>query len=190
MKLAYYDLETWDLSPEFGPLLCVSALCVDITKWTKKMVSLRQDTYVRKGLAEDMTDDRQLAIDARDMLENHHLISAFYGKGFDSSFLNTRLIYHGERKVKSTLYFDPHWAHKGWRGIKPKSGSLKNVAAFYGFEEEKFDVSPETWLKARGGNKKAMDLVQKRCESDVRLLAFVGHMTLENRLVANIGVYP
>lgn len=182
MKVAVFDLETWDLVPEFGPILCASVLSGE------EMTSFRQDSYLRRKLAEDMTDDRQLCLDVRDFLEEHHITVGWFSKGFDLTHLRTRLILHGERPLKQMLHMDPCFAYRGWRGARPKSSKLKHVAEFYGFEE-KPEVGAEVWLKARGGNKKAMDVVQNRCEADVRITAEIAAKTLENGLMKNITFY-
>ncbi len=47
---------------------------------------------------------------------------------------------------------------------------MKHVAEFFG-AEKKPDVAPETWMKAKAGNRKAMNEVVERCEADVRITA-------------------
>lgn len=186
MRIAYWDIETSDLNAEFGRLLCASVLSLP----SEKLVSIRQDTLVKRKLATSMADDRALAVTLRDMLETHHVTSGWFSKGFDISFLNTRLVAHGERLLHSHLHLDGIWYTKGWRGIRAKSASLKSVAAFFGLEEAKMEVDAQTWIAARAGEKKAMDIAVQRCESDVRLTRQVTERLLDAGLVKNIQQYP
>lgn len=166
MRVAYWDLETWDLSPQFGAVLCASVL----DSSAGKMKSFRIDDYVKAGKAEDLQDDRALLVDVRDHLETFHITAGWFSKGFDIALLRTRLVMHGERPLKEHLHFDGIWYFRGWRGLKPMSSKMKHVAEFFG-AEKKPDVTPETWMKAKAGNKKAMNEVVDRCEADVRITA-------------------
>lgn len=152
------------------------------------MKTFRQDAYVRRKKARDMTDDRALLVDLRDHLEQHHVLSGWFSKGFDIPHLRTRLVLHGERPLKELLHLDCIWQYKGWRGIRPRSAKMKHVTAFFGFEE-KPDVPAEVWLKARTGNKKAIDEVVDRCEADVRITRQLAEKTLELGLTKNISRY-
>lgn len=184
MRIATFDIEAHDLSPEFAPLLCLSVL----SHPSDEMTTFRQDDYVKRGLAEDMTDDRQLCVDARDFLESHHILVSYFGKGFDMSLLRTRLVKHGERPLKEMPHLDAIWGYRGWRGLKPMSSKMKHVAKFFGFEE-KPEVGPDVWLKARAGNKKAMDEIVERCEADVRITHRLAEKALELNLLKNITRY-
>ena len=184
MKICFWDLECWDLKPTFGPLLCVSVL----DESTGKMKTFRIDQYIRKGLAEDMTDDRQLCLDVRDHLETFQITVGWFSKGFDMAFLRTRLVMHGDRPLREHLHLDCIWFYKGWRGLKPMSASMKNVAKFLKLEE-KPDVAPDVWMSAKGGNKKAIDEVCNRCEADVRITKAITDKSFELGLVKNIQRY-
>lgn len=184
MKVAYWDLETWDLKPQFGPIMVASVLDAS----TNKMRTFRVDEYLRKNLAEDMTDDRALVVDLRDHLETFHLTSGWYSKGFDLTHLRSRLVIHGERPLREMLHMDCIWYFKGWRGLRPMSSKMKHVAEFLG-TEPKPDVEPEVWMKAKGGNKRALDEIVERCEADVRVTRQISEKALEIGLVKNIGKY-
>lgn len=184
VKVAYFDIESTDLKADFGRLLCVSVLTHE-----GDMVTLRQDEYVADGRATDMADDGALARDARDLLEAHHCIAGWFIKGFDISFLNTRLVAGGHRQMKPRLCYDPRWYYSGWRGLSPRNARLKTVSEFFGYEP-KPDVPAEVWVKARGGNRAAMDEVCDRCEADVRISKEIGERTFEEGLVRNLQSYP
>lgn len=184
MKACVFDLETWDLSPQFGPILVASVLDLQ----TGKMRSFRQDAYVKAKKAEDMADDKQLCVDVRDHLETFDLLIGWYSKGFDVAHFRTRLVLAGERPLRKHFHIDPCWCYKGWRGLKPKSGSLDSVSKFFGLEP-KPEVLPEVWMRAKAGNKKAMDEAVERCEADTRITAAVYQKTLELDLIQNVSKY-
>lgn len=185
MKIAVFDLETWDLTPTFGPILCGSVLTLP----DGEMVTFRQDDYLRDGYATSMIDDAQLCVDLREHLEEHHMTIGYFSKGFDLSHLRSRLAKHGERPLKQMLHFDPIWHFKGWRGIKGQSSKMKHMAEFFDLGEKKPDVPPEVWLLAREGNLDAMNEVVERCEADVRITLELATKAMELDLVKNIGTY-
>lgn len=184
MRVAYWDLETWDLTPQFGALICASVLDAS----TGKMKSFRVDDYLKRGEADDMTDDRALCVDLRDHLETFNITAGWFSKGFDISLLRTRLVMHGERPLAEMLHLDCIWHFRGWRGLKPMSSKMKHVSEFFGFEA-KPAVPPEVWMKAKGGNKKALDEVVDRCEADVRITRQITEKALDLGLVKNINRY-
>lgn len=184
MRVAYWDLETWDLKPQFGPIMVASVLDAA----TDKMKTFRVDEYLRKDLAEDMTDDHALVVDLRDHLEEFHLTAGWYSKGFDLTHLRSRLVIHGERPLREMLHMDCIWYFKGWRGLRPMSSKMKHVAEFLG-TEPKPDVAPEVWMKAKGGNRRALNEIVERCEADVRVTRQISEKALEIGLVKNIGKY-
>jgi len=179
--IAVFDLETTDLSADFGRLLCGSIL----TYPTMEMVTFRYDDY-----ANDPHDDRKLAVAIRDHLSGHHITVGYYSKGFDIPFLNTRLLVHGEQRMPQMLHIDPIWFYRGWRGMKVRSSKMKVIAKVLNLDEQKMDVPDETWINARHGDKEAMDIVCERCESDVRVTMKILCHCLDNRLMKSIQTYP
>lgn len=185
MKIATWDCEAWDLSPEFAPILCISIQDVH----TGEIITLRQDEYVADGRAVDMTHDHLLVRDARDMLEQYDMTYGWYSKGYDIQLLNTRLARWGERLMESRLHVDGTWYFRGWRGLKTKTSKLKDVSKFFGFEP-KPEVEPQIWLSARVGNKEAMDEIVERCEADTRITTVCIEQAIKLGLVKNIQRYP
>lgn len=186
-RMAYWDVETWDLKPEFGPLLCA---CI-LLEPEGKMITLRQDAYVKSGAAKDMTDDKQLCCDLRDLLHSRHMHVGYFSTGFDIKQLRTRLAWHGEKMLlQRKLHADPIWCFKGWRGLDPMSSAMKNVAKFFKFTEQKPEVQPETWLAARTGNKAAMQKVIDRCAADVRITQRIFIKACDLNLLTGIKSYP
>ena len=184
MRVGVFDLECWDLKPQFGPILAVSVFDCQ----TEKMKSFRNDKYVKAGYSEDMTEDAALCVDVREHLETFDILVGWYSKGFDVSHFRTRLVMAGERMLRKHLHIDLLWYYKGWRGLKTKSSSLASVSEFFGLET-KPGVDPKVWMKAKAGNKKAMDECVDRCEADVRITKEIYYKTLDLELIQNISKY-
>ena len=185
MKIAYWDIETWDLKPQYGPLVCASVLLLP----DQKTVTFRQDEYIRKGKAEDPTDDRQLCVDLRNLLNEQDIHCGWYTKGFDITHVNTRLAIHKEKPLESKLHVDGIWYFKGWRGLNPQTSKMKHSSELLGLEP-KPNVPPEVWMRARLGKKAAMDQVVERCEADVRITRQLIEYAVANGYIRNIQRYP
>lgn len=185
MRIAYYDVECHDLKAPYGPILCASVLSLP----EEKMTTFRQDSYVKSKKAKDMIDDRALLLDLRDFLEEHHITCGYFSKGFDQSHIRSRLLIHGERPLAKLLHFDPIWGYKGWRGVSFGSARMDTVTRYVPGCEKKPEVSSETWMAARVGNKNAMAEVIERCESDVRNTRTIAEHCIANQLLTNITLY-
>lgn len=70
------------------------------------------------------------------------------------------------------------------------SSAMKNVAKFFRLSEQKPDVEPEVWLKARTGQRRAMDTVVDRCAADVRITKQIFVKALDLNLFTGIKSYP
>ena len=81
------------------------------------------------------------------------------------------------------------YQYRGWRGVKPRNSRLSTVAEFWNLDERKMDVDGQVWVKAQGGNTKAIDILCERCESDARLTAKIVAKTFDADLIRNIEKY-
>jgi hypothetical protein len=179
MLTCTWDLETSDLIPGRGRILCASfrdSLTEEIT------------TFINTG---NLANDAVIALKCREHLEQYYLTDGWYSKGFDFAFLNTRLVKYGERPVIPALHFDGYWYTAGWRGIKPGKRSLAMAARFFGLEDEKMHIDYDVWVEAAmGGDVEAMHKLVERCESDVTLTYQVNQKILSSGLAKNIQRYP
>lgn len=180
MKTAYFDCETSDLKGDVGRLLIASILCHD-----GEMVTFRSDQMTK-----NLANDRAICKATRDVLEEHDILVAWYGKGFDLPFVRTRLAANGERILAPRLVLDPCFHYRGWRGLGPRSSKLSTIAEFYKLDERKQSVDVSVWIDAAlGGSKKAMKELATRCESDVRLLKEITDRLMKTGLVKTLQTY-
>ena len=182
-SIGYFDLETTDLKMEMGMILCCSVLTYPSGEWTDFSINDYERTE------EGELNDAMLARDIRDCLEGHDIIVGWNSKGFDVPYLNTRLVYSGQAKLKTHLHIDPMYCFRGWHGVKPTSSALKAVADFYDLPIRKMDVPKKIWNQAKNGNRKAIAYLSKRSRSDVELTAMITQKAFEAGLIKNIQRY-
>ena len=182
-SIGYFDLETTDLKMEMGMILCCSVLTYPSGEWHDFSIN----NYERTEDGE--LCDMGLSVDIRDCLEQHDILVGWNSKGFDVPYLNTRLAYKGNRRLKTHLHIDPMYCYRGWHGIKPTSSSLKAVAEFWDLPIQKMDVPKKIWNQAKNGNRAAIAHLSKRSRSDVELTAMVTQKTFEAGLIKNIQRY-
>jgi len=176
-----WDIETTGLKGDFGRLLC----CSFLTLPDNNLVTYKWTDY-----SDSYEDDGKLAAAIRDKIEESDFSVGYFSKGFDFGFLQARLADAGERLLERHLHIDPIWYFRGWRGLKIGSSSMKNVADFLGLDEQKMDVPKSVWISANAGNKKALETLVDRCESDVRVTAKIMKFALKNRMIKNVQSYP
>jgi uncharacterized protein YprB with RNaseH-like and TPR domain len=185
--LGVFDLETTGLKADFGRLLCGSILSYP---------SGRIKTFRTDEECVSLNKDGPLAIKIRNEVERHWISCGYFSKGFDVSFLQTRLIINEKRKISGMLHADPCWFYRGWRGLSMRSSSMKVVAKVLGLEENKMEVHDDVWQAAHDevfgspDHKAAMDIIVDRCESDCRVTLRILKHCLANKLMKNIQTYP
>lgn len=178
MRVVAWDIETTDLKALMGRVLCASFYpIIDpevsdklTTTWKPKPLTMRADKKPWK--TGDPIDDSALCIAIRDELEKYNCIVTWNGKMFDMPFLNARLMQHGERPCNVQFHLDMMYrARAGAYGLRIGSSKLVNVQKFFGFAEEKTEISWEQWQRAAVGDLDAMNDVVYHCEKDVEVLA-------------------
>jgi len=163
-NIVCFDIEATGLRGDYGSILCASFKQPDDKPYTDKVD--------RPG------DDKHLCETIRDTLEHYMCWVTFYGKGFDIKMLNTRLLKHGLKPVRSEPHLDMYWVAKShiltarksqahllnWLEIELQltKDHSKHIA-------EKMSVSADTWVQILNPNnfKKSMKIMVERCESDV-----------------------
>ena len=93
MKTALWDIESSDLKPAFGVMLCAGIKEVG-----------KKSKILKKGRAG--SNDRELLVAVRNELEKYDILIGFYTLGFDRKFLNARLLRWGERPLERKLHID------------------------------------------------------------------------------------
>lgn len=164
IKTLIFDLETTGLFTGFSRVLMYSA------KWhlpdgSGEMTTLRADDP-RFFNKKDVVDDSRLVAAIIKHLETADIIVGHNSLAFDAAFLRGRAIKHGLQPMKPMFHIDTYQLVKG--NLRT-SGKLANLSGFLHLPTPKMDVPPEVWARAHAFDKKSMDILQERCESDVDL---------------------
>ena len=182
MRYCTWDIETSDLKGDVGRILCA----VIYEPIRKKYTIFRNDE-----LSDCMADDAAIAVALRDELEKYHITMGWFSKGFDMSFVNTRLVKGGHKTIRPHLHLDGIWYMKGWRGLNTRSAKLAVAAEFFELKNRKPGVDVDVWISAAfGGNTEAMDILVDRCKADCKITSDVTDKLLDTGVVKNIQTYP
>lgn len=168
-KIILWDIETTNLSANFGYVLCVSWKVLGEDKVHTVKIT---DSPTFKS---DPTNDKYVVQKAAEELSKADIWVTWYGSKFDVPFLQTRLIKHGLPIMPDIANVD------GWRTakyrMKVSSNRLNTVSEFLGVEE-KTPVRGDVWIKAMSGHAPSIRYVVEHCEQDVIVLEQVYEVIL------------
>lgn len=169
MRVGYWDIESTNLSPEFGFMLCYSIMDADGALHTRRIDE-------SPGYEAAKWDDRWLARQCRDDLEKYQIIVGWNHINFDLNFLNTVLI--RERleplDVSSIAMVDLLWASR-YR-LRLTSNRLENVINYLATEVHKTPLLGKLWKQASTGHRPALDLIVEHNVKDVESLQEVADL--------------
>jgi DNA polymerase elongation subunit (family B) len=183
MRIAFTDGEMSNLQADFGQLLC--ACIVEYRPLTDKQLKAGQRpwTNLRTMQLHDYAvkrwDDRSLAVEWREAIDEYDVIVTWNGIKFDIPFLNTRLRRWNEteaapRRHKDLLYTARY-------KLRLASNSLDSVSTFLNVHEKygiaKTKMEPERWTMALGGHEPSFRYILDHCQLDVKVLAAVWQET-------------
>lgn len=160
-SIAMWDIETPHLKADFGFVMCGSFLT-----FGGEPEIFRIDNF--PGYKRDICDDRAICLAMRDRLEQFDMIVTYNGLMFDFKFLNTRLLYHRERKIAPIFHLDLMYTPK--YQLVTHSASLDATATFLKLKESKTKLLPDVWMRASHGHRDAMDEVVNHNIQDVYVL--------------------
>lgn len=162
-KIIAWDIETTNLSANFGYILCLGWKVIGENK--THLIKINEFDLFKK----DPTNDKEVVAAAREILTDCDAWVTWYGSRFDEPFVNSRLLFHNLPPLPpmASAHID------GWRIAKYKmklnSNRLASVSQFVGVEE-KTPLSGPHWIKAMAGDSKSQKYVFTHCKQDVRVL--------------------
>lgn len=170
-SLVTFDIESLNLNADYGSMLCMS------------YKFFGQD--VKTIFVDQPGDDKELAIEAKEILESAKCWLSFNGKGFDIKYINSALLYNGEEPIQKRHHVDLYFQLKP--KLRTSRKGLGPLAGWLQLEEGKMGVSQAVWREIIDPKKfkQHRSTMIKRCESDVRVLEkmylrtkkFIGEVT-------------
>lgn len=169
-KILIWDIETCGVNALYADL----GVMVNFGyKWLgdKNVYCLKASDY--KGwFTNHQINDYPLVVDALKIMNEADLLVAHYGDKFDKRFFNTRCVVHKLEPPPPIKQRDTWKIAKG--AFKLRSNRLIDIAMTLGLTEQKHqktrDEWPGWWLRAGGGDAKAIEAMAEYCKQDVRTL--------------------
>jgi len=168
-RTVFFDVESTDLKAPFGNVLCCSFITLD----GKRPFTYRLDDAKYRGKRPE--DDSVLVQAIKDYLDGSFCWVGWNSKMFDVALLNARLILAGKRPIEKRMHIDlMYYARRPFMALY--SSRLDAVAKSLELAEQKTDLNPNIWVKARHLDKGAMNYVVDHCEKDILVLREAFHI--------------
>lgn len=163
-NIAYFDIESSNLSSDFGTVLCYAL---------KHKDGLISNSLTPQEI-KDGSYDKRLLTDLCTDLRKFHRIITWYGYKFDIPFVRSRAILH---KLDFPLYKEVYHTDAYQKAkilIRTlHSKRLGVVASFFGIKAKEHPLNPTVWLRCLSGDQDAINFVQTHCNEDVTSLEAV-----------------
>lgn len=184
-RILLWDLETTNLDPQMGNILCFAYGWYDMEKRTcpSRLVRI---TDFPKAHDKNPTNDYGVVKQAKEILESADLWVTWYGTWFDTRYMNSRVHYwklgYLPQPQDQVRHFDGWWYCK--RMLHLQSNRLDNAADFLGLEARKTKLRKQQWKDAAWGHKASLNYVYKHGKADIDVLkeAFEELMPYANNL--------
>jgi uncharacterized protein YprB with RNaseH-like and TPR domain len=184
MRFAIFDIESTKLKSDQGFLLCAGFR--DYASGAKKILRLGDVRWGRAG-RDRLLIDQHLAVAIRTELEAYDGIITWNGKMFDIPFLNDRLMFCGERRVRPLFHLDPMYQARQGRAAMTSS-RLDWVAKSLGCPMLKTPLIMNTWTLAEAEaiahfryGRSNFDSIIEHNDADLDVTAWV-YDKLKNRI--------
>ena len=166
MKVCFFDIETSNLNPPFGWIIC--AVIQDLEGKTKVF---RIDKY--KTFKKEPWNDRELVEDLLDSLREYDVIVTYYGDRYDRKWISTLTVYYDLEPIGLKYHIDIYREIK--RTFKLHNYKLKTLIDYLNSREldeitEKTPIDSINYKKAVTGDRKGIDYVVDHCKRDVSAL--------------------
>ena len=154
--LGFFDIESTGFRGDYNSILVGSIKCF----YEKNPRTFK---VARPG------NDKAVVRQLKDNLEALDVWVTYYGKGFDIPMLNTRLLKWGYKPVEKRPHLDLYYSLKAH--IHTSRKSQAHLLEWLKVPEGKMTVSADVWNEVLANpTGEPMQILVKRCESDVRTL--------------------
>ena len=150
-SICFFDLETTGREAEYDSIICGSIKSYHDAPMTFTVKQIGNDQKILKELKEWLT--------------SFDVYVTYYGKGFDTLFLNTRSLKWRQPPLPPMLHLDMYFALRGKLILGRRSQG--HIASWLRLPVEKMSVSADIWSEAPYKPKLNLPILVERCESDV-----------------------
>jgi len=161
-NIGYFDIESSNLSSDFGTVLCYAI---------KHKDGCIQNSITPKEIKDGSYDKRLMSDLCLDIKKFHRIIT-WCGYKFDIPFVRSRAMLH--KLVDFPLYKEVYHTDAYQRAkvlIRTlHSKRLGVVASFFGIKAKEHPLNPTVWLRCLSGDQDALDFVNLHCREDVHSL--------------------
>jgi len=186
-KIAYVDIETTNLDPDFGFMLSICAYVRDVKKNKYEMWTyvLNKKEIFTKVKNRDLTFDKRILAEFLDdiRLQKVNMIVGHYSNGFnkmDWPFIRSRAFICGlEDKLPryGAIRFGDTWK-MGHLTIKAHNYRLDSLGHIVSSKTKKTPVDEKAWQLAKFGDVESLKIVVDHNQKDVKITCNV-HVSLE-----------
>lgn len=165
-RILAFDIEASNLKADFGLLLTFGFKVIGRTR-TQVLNVLDY-----RGRDHDIVAaEKRLLMDVTKVMLGADIWLTHYGSRgrYDMNFLQTRLLYHNLPPLPPLNASIDTW-RTARNELALSSNRLAAIAAFLKTKEEKNRIEPEDWLRALGGDRKAMAGIVEHNRRDVEVL--------------------
>lgn len=161
-KIMYFDIESTDLSAEFGEMLCFGYW------WhhEEEPVVLRMWDYPGWDKLPVEKRDLYLLQDVVKLIEEADVLVGHFSPGFDFPFIQTRCLMHGLKPIPKPVHIDTWRIAK--KNLRLNNNKLKTIARAFNCAEQKSEVPLYIWRRAKAHNVEAMEMIADYNIQDVR----------------------
>jgi uncharacterized protein YprB with RNaseH-like and TPR domain len=157
-----FDLETTNLSADFGVILC------GVIKPAGGKARVFRADHLNPRWPRGRSDDSHTLRAIVEELDKWDIWIVHNGNRFDIPFLRTRLLKHHLPALPSKKLVDPVLLARN--KLRMSYNSLEQIANHMGVNS-KTEVHPDLWVKAGlDGDRRAMSYIVKHCVEDVKTL--------------------
>ncbi len=164
-RILIFDIESSNLSANFGVILCISYKWLNTGK--VHTIAITDFPLFKK----DPTNDREVVREFRKVFLQADAVVAHFGQFFDIPMLQTKMIMHGLPVLPKTKLIDTWKIAK--KQLKLNSNRLATLISALKIKYKKTELDGPTWVRAMAGNVKAIKYVVTHCIYDVLALEAV-----------------
>ncbi len=161
IRIGVLDIETTDLNPMMGDVLCTCIKEVNPHNLRGKIHTVRIDD---KRNPKKM-DEKWVIKESIKLMNSFDCLVHWYGSRFDIPYINTKALGYGLKPPAKNFRRDLCFIARGIG--KLPNNRLATWGRFLFGKSGKTFLDPDIWKAARKGNKKAIKYIVTHCEKDV-----------------------